>query len=77
MPTVFNEKGFRFFFSNEEDRMRVHVHNADGEMKIWMEPEIETACSAGMSAKDEKEALSLAVARKEEIRDAWNRYFGK
>ena len=32
MPTVFNEKGFRFFFSNKEDRMRVHVHNADGEI---------------------------------------------
>ncbi len=66
-----------FLFSNEEKRMHVHVHNSDGELKVWIEPLIEIACNAGMLAKDEKEALELVVARKEEIRGAWNKFFGK
>ena len=43
-PTVFNEKGYRFFFfSREETRMHVHVHCAEGEARYWLEPEIELA----------------------------------
>jgi len=43
-PTVFREEGYRFFFfSREEQRVRVHVLSADGEAKFWLEPEIELA----------------------------------
>ncbi len=43
-PTVFREKGYRFFFfSREEPRMHVHVYCGDGEAKFWLEPEIELA----------------------------------
>ncbi len=43
-PTVFREKGHRFFFfSREEDRMHVHILSGDGEAKFWLEPEIELA----------------------------------
>ncbi len=43
-PTIFREKGYRFFFfSREETRMHVHVYRADGEAKFWLEPEIELA----------------------------------
>jgi len=41
-PTVFRERGYRFFFfSREETRMHVHVYSGDGEVKYWLEPEIE------------------------------------
>ena len=43
-PTVFRERGYRFFFfSREEARMHVHVISAEGEAKYWLEPEIELA----------------------------------
>jgi len=43
-PTVFKEKGYRFFFfSREESRMHVHVVSDEGEAKFWLEPEIELA----------------------------------
>jgi len=43
-PTIFREKGYRFFFfSREETRMHVHVYCGDGEAKFWLAPEIELA----------------------------------
>ena len=45
-PTVFREKGYRFFFfSREEERMHVHVHvlSGNGEAKFWLEPRVELA----------------------------------
>jgi len=43
-PTVFREKGIRFFlFSREETRMHVHVNSSEGEAKFWLEPQIELA----------------------------------
>jgi hypothetical protein len=43
-PTVFREKGYRFFFfSREETRMHVHVVSGDGEAKFWLKPELQLA----------------------------------
>lgn len=40
-PTVFRERGYRFFFfSREESRMHVHVEAGSGEAKFWLEPTI-------------------------------------
>ncbi|MBZ4201767.1 MAG: DUF4160 domain-containing protein [Methylovulum sp.] len=34
-PTVFRERGYRFyFFSREEQRMHVHVQHTDGEANL-------------------------------------------
>lgn len=39
MSTVFRQAGFRFFFFAFclHERMHVHVENADGEVKIWLD----------------------------------------
>ena len=48
-PTVFREKGYRFFFfSREESRMHVHVYCGDGEAKYWLEPRIELTNNYGL-----------------------------
>ena len=40
-PTVFRERGLRFyFFSREKSRRHVHISCADGEAKYWLEPKI-------------------------------------
>jgi len=49
-PTIFRERGFRFFFfSREEERMHVHVHCGDGEANYWLEPSIKIAKNYGLS----------------------------
>lgn len=41
-PTVFRESGYWFyFFSREETRPHIHVHHAEGEPRIWLDPSIE------------------------------------
>ncbi|MBO9684061.1 MAG: DUF4160 domain-containing protein [Flavisolibacter sp.] len=40
MPTLLNEKGFRFFFYSNENSEPIHIHVKKGqaEGKIWLEP---------------------------------------
>jgi hypothetical protein len=76
-PTLFRAEGLRFFFfSREEKRMHVHVINADGEAKIWIEPGIEVARNHGLRSKALAVALTLIKEREDEIRRAWQDHFG-
>jgi hypothetical protein len=77
-PTIFRERGFRFFFfSREEPRMHVHVHCAQGEAKFWMEPEIELAQNYGLSGGDLRDIQRLIEEHTDEITGAWARHFGR
>ena len=76
MPTVFIDGKFRYyFFSREESRRHVHVSSPDGEVKIWLEPEIEVARVVRMNERDVKAILQTVQERREEIEDAWNKHF--
>lgn len=55
--------------------MHVHVQSPDGEVKIWLEPEIELARSYGLSEQDVSRVLKLVTERAQEIRNAWNEHF--
>lgn len=75
-PTVFREKGYRFFFfSREEERPHIHVVSATGESKFWMEPTIEIAKNYYHSAKQLKEIKQLIQENRHAIISAWNRHF--
>jgi hypothetical protein len=77
-PTVFRDGPYRFFFfSREEERLHIHVQSADGEAKFWIDPEIELARNYRLSAQDLSRALELVIDHEQEIRDAWNRHFGR
>ncbi len=77
-PTLFREGGFRFFFfSREEPRMHVHVYSGDGEAKFWMEPKIELAQNYGLADRDLARARRIIEERVDDIRDAWQRHFGR
>jgi hypothetical protein len=76
-PTVFRERGYRFyFFSREERRMHVHVHHADGEAKVWLEPEVALAQNHGLSRRRLSTVLELVRRHEDEIRAAWRAHFG-
>jgi uncharacterized protein YhbP (UPF0306 family) len=77
-PTVFREKGYRFYFlSNEETRIHVHVTCEDGEAKFWLEPLVSLAVYHGLNAKRLREIQKIVEERNDEIRKAWQRHFGE
>lgn len=55
--------------------MHVHVQSTDGEVKIWLDPEIAVARSYGLSSQDIRRVLQLVKEQEQEIRDAWNKHF--
>lgn len=76
-PTVFREKGYRFFFfSREETRMHVHVMSGDGEAKFWLAPELQLAKSYHYNRHQLKEIESLIEEHYHDLVSAWQRYFG-
>ena len=76
-PTVFQEKGIRFFFfSKEESRKHVHAYSGDGEAKFWLEPTTELAENYGLKRKQLREVQSIIERRKDEIIDAWKKHLG-
>ncbi len=75
-PTVFKEKGYRFFFfSREEKRMHVHVLSSEGEAKFWLEPIIEIAKSYNFKEKQLNEIQTIIEGHFHELVRAWNQYF--
>ena len=77
-PSIFREKGYRFYFlSNEEDRMHIHITCEDGEAKFWIEPIISLALSHRLSPRKLSEIQKIIEGHKNEIIKAWQRHFGK
>jgi len=75
-PTVFREKGYRFFFfSREESRMHVHVYCEDGEAKFWLEPDLELANNYRLSRAQLKEVETIIEAHYNELKRAWHKHF--
>ena len=75
-PTVFRERGFRFyFFSREESRIHVHVHGHSGEAKFWIEPQIELAQNYGLTDAELNLVKKLIEEHENDIRTVWKRHF--
>jgi len=68
-PTFRNEKGYRFsVFSNEENRMHVHVFNGNNSAKVWLEPVVELAENKRFSEKELKKILSIVKENEEDFK---------
>ena len=79
MPTVFSEKGYRFFFfSNEgtpQEPCHIHVRK-DGKLaKFWVSDKIELADSYGFSAEELNTAEKIISKNTAKIKGAWNEFF--
>ncbi|MBP5751491.1 MAG: DUF4160 domain-containing protein, partial [Treponema sp.] len=64
-----------YFFSREETRKHVHVASSDGEVKIWLEPEITVAKVINLSTSEVNTILNIVHKRKEDIYAEWNKHF--
>ncbi len=77
-PTIFRERGYRFFFfSKEETRRHVHVISGEGEAKFWLEPEIALSKSHRYGRRQLNEIERLIEAHYDELLAAWERHFGR
>ncbi len=75
-PTVFRERGYRFFFfSREETRMHVHVYCGDGEVKYWLEPEIELARNHRLSRVQLRQIEQMIEEHYDDLTNAWREHF--
>lgn len=75
-PTVFRERGYRFFFfSREETRIHVHVICADGEAKFWLEPDLDLAKNYRLNSSQLREIRKIIERHDSELRHAWREHF--
>jgi hypothetical protein len=79
MPYIFRYKDFiiRFWYRFEERRRHVHAINADANIKIWLEPEVELASIKGQVTQPVLNEILKEVKRNEQLcKDAWDEYLG-
>ena len=77
-PSVFGEKGYRFYFlSNEEKRIPIHVTCEGGEAKFWLEPIVSLAASHGLNPRTLAEIQRIVEAHEYDILKAWQSHFRK
>ena len=77
-PTVHRERGYRFFFlSREEPRVHVHVAASNGEAKYWLEPGVELCHHVGLTDRQLREIEHIVRERRDAIRTAWRKHFGR
>ena len=79
MPTVFHERGFRFFFYANEGTPRepahIHVEKSGIEAKFWLRPDVRVAYNDGYDARTLRELLEIVENNRARIERAWSDFF--
>lgn len=80
MPEVFRSGSLKFFFySNEGDPrepIHIHVRGPGANAKIWLDPAIGVAASAGFNRGQLTVIIRLVIENRSRIRKAWHDHFG-
>jgi len=76
MPTVFEEKGYRFFFFSREGHEPIHVHveKAENYAKFWLDGPV-LARNRGFRSRELKTIRQLVETRRAEIEERWHEHF--
>jgi len=77
MPTIHQEKGYRFFFYAGDRTEPVHVHVEKGEKdgKIWLEPEIKVKFLNDFKTQESKEIMRIVEKNAELFKRKWYEFF--
>ena len=77
-PKFRQEDGFVFkIYSNEEERMHIHVVKAENEAKFWLEPEIELAENYGFGSKDLKKITNIIEEHESNFKEQFTAHIGR
>ncbi|WP_292699895.1 DUF4160 domain-containing protein [Microbacterium sp. 69-10] len=76
MPTVFRDRGVRYFFYSDEgdEPPHVHVERAGFTAKFWLRP-VECAVNRGFSERDIGRIARRVTAHLTLIEEAWHEHF--
>jgi len=74
-PTFKNEKGYRFYiWSNEENRIHIHIFKNNNSAKIWLEPQIEIAENYGFTKIELNKILKLVKKYEDEFKRKYRKH---
>ena len=73
MPTVFREKGYRFFYvmADLSEPLHIHVMKEKAIAKFWFDP-VRLTSNKGFRGHELREIVSLIAKHEELIRSSWN-----
>ncbi|WP_291970150.1 DUF4160 domain-containing protein [Candidatus Symbiopectobacterium sp.] len=79
MPVILRLNGFKFFFySNEGNPLEpahIHVRNAEGEAKFWLEPDVKLGRNDGFDARTLRDLTKIIAENQTLFVEAWHDYF--
>ena len=77
-PVFGRESGYTFkIFSNEEERMHIHVVYERNEAKFWLEPHVELAKNSGFSEHELNTIRKIVERNAERFKEQYKRHIGK
>ena len=77
-PKFKEQNGFVFkIYSNEEERIHIHVVKAEKEAKYWLEPQIEIAENFGFSSKELSFIEKIIEENGNDFKNKFIRHVGK
>ena len=71
-----NEYTFKIY-SNEEERMHIHVLHQGKEAKYWLEPEVELAMNSGIPEHELHEIKNLVEKYADRFKEQYKQHIGK
>lgn len=79
MPTVLQEKGYRFFFyaADRYEPAHVHVAKDGGVGKIWLEPALSVKYLYKFKEQEKREIVALVNHHYEYLINKWYEYFSQ
>ena len=78
MPTVFREKGYRFFFfmADRYEPPHIHIQKESDAAKFWLDP-LELSFNDGFKNHELGEIRRIIEAHMDELLAAWHSRFGE
>lgn len=77
-PVFGRDSGYIFkIFSNEEERMHIHVMGEGKEAKFWLEPKVELAKNGGFSKHELNDIQKIVEKYAERFKEQYKQHIGK
>ena len=77
-PVFKRESEYTFkVYSNEEDRMHIHVLHGKNEAKYWLEPQIELAWNDGIAEERLSKIKKIIEKNADKFKEQYKQHVGK
>ena len=77
-PVFRRESEYTFkVYSNEEDRMHIHVLHGNSEAKYWLEPQIELAWNDGIAEERLSKIKKIIEKNADRFKEQYKQHVGK